>query len=114
MKTIFSSLLFLLISSAFCLESASILLQALTKEPLVYVDDVDLDSDENETDKTPKKEEKLFLYHESVLQTRSATQLIESVAFGQPMNCKYVTSDYSQVIYSPPEAQYPFRHCAAL
>jgi hypothetical protein len=107
LKTIFSSLLFLLISSAFCLESATILLKALSKDPLIYVDDVDMDSDENETDKTPKKEEKLFLYHEFVSQPRCSTQLIESVAFGQPTNCKYVTSDYSRVIYSPPEIQYP-------
>jgi hypothetical protein len=75
---------------------------------MVYVDNVELDSDENETDKTPKKDEKLFLYHESILQTRCATQLIDSVAFGQPTNCNYATSDYSEVIYSPPEIEYLF------
>lgn len=97
-------LLFFLISTAYCIESASYIFKALQSDTINYcVEDMDCDHEDGDSDSSYEKEVKVLYpcnhIHHSYMNLKKA----DLQNFARPLNINFSTANYSRVVYSPPE-----------
>ncbi|HOZ52014.1 MAG TPA: hypothetical protein PLU17_09165 [Chitinophagaceae bacterium] len=88
---------------AFAIESASILMKVLKKDNIVCIDDYETEKKEKEIDDTNKMDEVLFCeLNQKINFNHFKFNQLRQISFHN-LNTNFSTSDFSLVIYSPPE-----------
>jgi len=93
----------MIVTFAYCYESASFLIKVLKDTSVVCVEDPDCEQEDSETEKSQQKEGKLFISYEMRSNMeRYAARCAEST-YRHPKNSNFSSFDYSQMIYTPPD-----------
>ena len=103
-----SILLFMIVTFAYCYEPVAILIKSLKENSHVCVDDMDCEKEDcekedPESEKSKQKEDKLFIPYEMRTHADRLAGSRPDNTYRHPQNSNFSSSDYSQVIYSPPD-----------
>ncbi len=103
LKKFISYLLFLIVTTAYCVESASMLAKVLKDDTCICMEDDDCEKEDAESEKSLQKDEKAYFPHENTIHSHSAADILVLNPFGHPVNSAISSSDHSQMIDSPPD-----------
>lgn len=101
LKKAITYLLIFIVSFSYNYEAIEYFTEAIGDSPITWVDD--LDCEEKESKESNEKNEKSEYSDELFLDNSLVSAYIELIGLGTMQNHNFSSSDYSQVVYSPPE-----------
>lgn len=103
MKAVTTYILVFLIAFAHNFDTIKLVSEAIGQNAIVWVDDFDCDEKSEENEKSKEKSEKSDFFDDFYLDNNLISQQIELLRIHSKQNTNFSSSDYSQVVYSPPE-----------
>ena len=103
MKAAISYILVFLIAFAHNFDTIKLVSEAIGQNAIVWVADFDCDEKSEENEKSKEKSEKSDIFDDFYLDNNLISQQIELLRIHSKQNTNFSSSDYSQVMYSPPE-----------
>lgn len=103
MKTALTFILVFLIAFAHNYDTIKLVSKAIGQHAVVWVDDFDCEEKSDGKEKSKEKSEKSDIFDDFYLDNNLISGQIELIRIHSRQNHNFSSSDFSQVVYSPPE-----------